>query len=613
MLSLVWRGNTFAIIAALLWGMGFIPQTHAVKYVPVFYIVCSRCSVAATFMGIIILIYDNLVLFRTHRKRLLLQQQTQKRKQQQQQQEPEEKKHDSNDNNNNAKDNSATAAANEHVIINTAWTTSGEEKQKQQQQKKKKEKCETEHWTDWIYCFVSVFFDPIEENDNSNTTATPPREKTTEKEEEKKVDKIVIVTEKEEEKEKEKDSNKEKNETEKTAENQKEEGKVKEEEEEAKTSASITSPQSQVQAQTQTQPQAQSQAQQRQRAERWHGLKLIAGGSLCGLFLATGTILQQWGLQTVSAGIAAFITGSYSVLVPIFRLIIFREVPRFVHVISIMFAVAGMFLLSITDDDSIDLSFGNLIVLLGAIAWALHVIACDFVVDHSDAFRLTCIQSAFTALAGLAGLLIGELGGLTSDHLTVEGATKGTVVWSILYLAILSSVLAYALQFVAQRYSPPTHASILFALEAPFSAIFGFLILDERMSWKQGLGCGIIMLGALIATLSGISKGENNKTPSSSSPSLSSSSSSFCGGFRLCCGACSSSNTTKPSQPTPQPPLPLLPSPTLSFNMHTVENNRLCSSVSPSASVSCSSDQAGGAEMVSILPAPEPHLPGTVA
>jgi drug/metabolite transporter (DMT)-like permease len=178
---------------------------------------------------------------------------------------------------------------------------------------------------------------------------------------------------------------------------------------------------------------------------QWTGWKLWAGGSLCGIWLMSGSVLQQYGLVSVSAGIAAFITGCYSVFVPVFRFIFVRERPRFLHVVALAFAVAGMFLLSITDDEKLSLDAGPLVVLIGAFMWAFHVMSVDYCVEHAEPFRLTCIQAVFSAVTAFIGILIVEFGNYETP-LTVDDALRGDVVWSILYLAIMSSSVAYGLQ-----------------------------------------------------------------------------------------------------------------------------------------------------------------------
>jgi drug/metabolite transporter (DMT)-like permease len=72
---------------------------------------------------------------------------------------------------------------------------------------------------------------------------------------------------------------------------------------------------------------------------------------------------------------------------------------------------------------------------------------------------------------------------------------------SILYAGLGSVVLGFTLQAVGQKHAPSADAALLLSLEAVFAAIFGALIIGERMNVVQILGCVIIMVSILGAQL----------------------------------------------------------------------------------------------------------------
>jgi len=69
----------------------------------------------------------------------------------------------------------------------------------------------------------------------------------------------------------------------------------------------------------------------------------------------------------------------------------------------------------------------------------------------------------------------------------------------ILYTGVLSIGLGYTLQVIGQQVAPPADASILLSMEAPFAAVFGWLLLQERLTPLQITGCGLMLAGMLIA------------------------------------------------------------------------------------------------------------------
>jgi len=88
----------------------------------------------------------------------------------------------------------------------------------------------------------------------------------------------------------------------------------------------------------------------------------------------------------------------------------------------------------------------------------------------------------------------------------LEVVTAGSIFAAaipILYGGLLSVGIAYTLQVVAQRDAHPAHAAILLSLESVFAAIGGWLILDEIISIRGLVGCGLMLLGMLLSQLWG--------------------------------------------------------------------------------------------------------------
>ena len=64
--------------------------------------------------------------------------------------------------------------------------------------------------------------------------------------------------------------------------------------------------------------------------------------------------------------------------------------------------------------------------------------------------------------------------------------------------------VAYTLQVVAQREAHPAHAAILLSLEAVFAALGGWLLLNETLTPRGMLGCGLMLVGMLLSQLYGL-------------------------------------------------------------------------------------------------------------
>jgi drug/metabolite transporter (DMT)-like permease len=226
---------------------------------------------------------------------------------------------------------------------------------------------------------------------------------------------------------------------------------------------------------------------------------VIVYGALAGLVLFSAASLQQVGLIYTTAGKAGFITGLYVVIVPIMGLL-WRQRTTAGTWIGALLAAVGMYLLSINEDFSI--GAGDLLEFIGALLWAVHIHLIGWMSPRTDALPLAFTQFMTCALASLLTAVVVETAGI-SDILAAA--------LPILYGGMLSVGVAYTLQVVAQRHAHPAHAAILLSLEAVFAAVGGWLILDESMTGRAMLGCGLMFGGMLVSQLYGlVVKGEAN-------------------------------------------------------------------------------------------------------
>lgn len=217
---------------------------------------------------------------------------------------------------------------------------------------------------------------------------------------------------------------------------------------------------------------------------------------IAGLLLFGAATLQQLGIRYTTAGNAGFITGLYVVFVPAILALGGRQRLGLPVWAAALLAALGLFMLS--TGGRFRLALGDALELGGALLFALHVIWIDHLAGKVHYLLLAILQyMAVGALSLLIGIWI------EPGILDVINA-----VWvPILYTGILSIGLGYTLQVVGQQVAPPTDASILLSMEAPFAAFFGWLWLDETLTGVQLLGCGLMLGGMLLAQVSALRKG----------------------------------------------------------------------------------------------------------
>lgn len=228
----------------------------------------------------------------------------------------------------------------------------------------------------------------------------------------------------------------------------------------------------------------------RRKSDRGTRRDIIIGSIICGTALFAASNMQQLALNMgASAGKAGFITALYIVLVPIGQVFFKQKIsPR--HWLAVAVAVAGMYFLCITGGFSISPS--DLYLLLCALLFAVQILAVDRFSARVDGLVLSC--GMFLVVAVLSSLFA----------LPLEEITLGSIaacIWPLLYIAVFSSCLGYTFQILAQKGGNPAVVSLLMSLESLFAAVSGALLLGERMSTHELIGCALMIAAIVVAEL----------------------------------------------------------------------------------------------------------------
>lgn len=216
---------------------------------------------------------------------------------------------------------------------------------------------------------------------------------------------------------------------------------------------------------------------------------LLTGGVCCGIILTVSTSLQQIGLQYTSAGKAGFITALYILIVPLLGMFLGKKAGIKTW-IGVALAVVGMYLLCIKEGFSI--SYGDFMVLLCAFVFSLHILTVDYFSPKVDGIRLSCIQFFVCGCISAFPMLL-------SEHPTLHQILQAWL--PLAYAGVLSSGVAYTLQIITQKHLNPTVASLLMSLESVFAVLTGWLVLKERLSMRELLGCVLVFAAIILAQL----------------------------------------------------------------------------------------------------------------
>lgn len=213
---------------------------------------------------------------------------------------------------------------------------------------------------------------------------------------------------------------------------------------------------------------------------------LLTGGVACGVLLCIASNLQQFGIMYTSVGKSGFITAMYIVLVPVLGIFLKKKAGIKIWC-SVAIAVGGLYLLCMTDS-GFSIQKGDMLLLLGAVIFSFHILTIDYFSPKVDGVKMSCIQFFTCGILSMVCMFLFEqpqIGAILQAWMP------------IVYAGVLSCGVAYTLQIVGQKGMNPTVASLILSTESVISVIAGWLILHQKLSGRELLGC-VLMFAAII-------------------------------------------------------------------------------------------------------------------
>lgn len=216
--------------------------------------------------------------------------------------------------------------------------------------------------------------------------------------------------------------------------------------------------------------------------------RILIKGIILGAILYTGFVLQTVGLNYTTPSKNAFLTAVNVLIVPIIAFVIYkRKFDRF-EIFGALSALLGIGLLSL--QNSFSMNIGDVLTLLCAVAFAFDIFYTNKFVKNEDAILLTVIQFVSAALFSVVFVLV-------FDRIPTTIEPGG--IYSIVYLAIFSTIIAYLLQNIAFQYTTATKAAIILSMEALFGTIFSVIFLSEQLTLRMTMGAFFILLAIIVA------------------------------------------------------------------------------------------------------------------
>jgi drug/metabolite transporter (DMT)-like permease len=229
----------------------------------------------------------------------------------------------------------------------------------------------------------------------------------------------------------------------------------------------------------------------------------IKAGFVLGVLLFLSFSLQTIGLQYTSATKSGFLTGTLVVLIPFFQIFIKKKIPSIGTFIGTGLVFIGIFFLSGSGNSILNLlnelgnnfNLGDLLTLLCAVLFAVHVVYLDVYTSKYNFWFLVFSQLFITAIFSFISAFIFNANGIEKYKFELTD----NLIFAVLYTAIFATLINTILQTKYQKMVSPAKAGIIYSFEPIFAAVFAFIVLDERLTLLGFIGCFLIFLGLIIA------------------------------------------------------------------------------------------------------------------
>ena len=203
-------------------------------------------------------------------------------------------------------------------------------------------------------------------------------------------------------------------------------------------------------------------------------------------------ILQFIALERTTAMNVGLISTLNAMTIAIFSFIFLKEKINSLQIFAMLFSLIGVILVlskgQINSLLSLHFNTGDLWMLAAVCVWGIYSICSKWAMKNTSALMSTL----YSAIFGLLILLPLNISDFTVTHI------NQSFIVAIIYTGVISTVVCMVLWNLGVQKLGATTAGIFLNFNPIFTSILAFLFLNEKITWIQGLGSGIVIIGCYL-------------------------------------------------------------------------------------------------------------------
>ena len=221
--------------------------------------------------------------------------------------------------------------------------------------------------------------------------------------------------------------------------------------------------------------------------------KYLIDGFWMGITIFCSYFLQVSGLTLdTSPGKSAFLSTTYSVMVPFIYWLVTKNRPKAHHILCIFLCLFGVGILSLSGGWG--MSPGDILTVLSGLPYAMNIVISTIVCRNRNALLLTMIELWVVTILAWIFVFAGN---------SFPTEFPPDAIGGIVYMGLLATALCLFLQSYGLKYAEPAIGGMLLSLESVFGVVFSVIIYHEKVTLRMFAGFVVIFIAILLSQWNG--------------------------------------------------------------------------------------------------------------